>query len=365
MQNVMTIQEQDEIQLAAFIKKHQIKSVLEFGTGKSTKLFDGLCERVVSFDTDPNYQDNKKASSNTSLHLWQGVADEFMEHYCRGMKIDMVFIDGPAGGENREPSYYLAQITNCRFIACHDSQREYESRWINKYLKNWALVDSTSTLSIYENKVLEAKVLIAMPMPRDFKMDFEAMRFSASAMKKGWHWLNCPSVEPTLARNMLIAWFLTKKEFTDFTHLFFLDADTVPPPNAIERLLLHDKDVVCGLTPLWLRKTIYWNVQIEEERNLHVTKLPTGLTKVRRVGGTTILIKRHVLEKLKFPYFKIVFPDTIEQAIETGPMTQGSDYYFCDRITEAGFEIYADPTILCKHVKQVDLLDLAVEFKET
>ena len=239
MNKEMAITELDKEVLTKFVEEHQIRRVLEFGMGKSTVLFDTLGVRTSSFETmyDIRNQYAKLTSNNVSSHIWNGTAtDKLVYDYCDDMVVDLVFIDGPEGGINREPSYILAKLTRARFIACHDAVREHESRWINKYLKDWTLVKSVYGLSIYENKPVEAKVLIATPMHRNYKMDTETDKFCTSSLKKGWLWLKCPSVEPTLARNMLITWFLLKKELADFTHIFFVDADTIPPFYYINKL---------------------------------------------------------------------------------------------------------------------------------
>jgi len=364
MENLMAITQADSNLLTEFIEEHRIKSVLEFGAGVSTKLFDDLGMKVESLETDLRHA--KAIASelkSISIYCWEGIVENYISNICQRSEAELVFIDGPEGGQNREPSYQLALMTKARFIACHDAQRDYEAKWIKKYLSTYTLVKANARLFIYEKRSCTAKVLLAMPMPKNFRMDFETMRFCTLSMKKEWHWLNCPSVEPTLGRNMLITWFLKKEELADYTHLFFLDADTVPPPNTIERLICHDKDMIGGLTPLWLRRQVYWNAQIEKDKMIPAQNLPIGITKVKRIGGTTTLIKRHVLESLDYPFFKIECPQSVDEAIKKGPILKGSDYYFCDKVCEAGFDIYVDPEILCKHIKLIDLLDLAVEFK--
>ncbi len=296
--------------------------------------------------------------------LRNGIITDGIKRNCKDFPADMVFIDGPAGGENREPSYQLAITTKARYIVCHDSQREYERRWIKTYLNDYTLIAVSNSISVYENKPMAAKVLIAMPMPRDVKVDFEAMSFCAASIRKGWHWLNCPSVEPTLGRNALIVQFLYEEKFKDFTHIFFIDADTVPPPDTIERLLVHDKDMVAGVTPLWVNGVINWNIQIDRKVNILLEELSEELVKIKRVGGSTILIKREVLEKLEYPFYEVLLAKTIEEVQKTGPMLQGSDYYFCDKVIKAGFEIFADPSVKCKHIKQIDLLELITKRKE-
>jgi len=59
------------------------------------------------------------------------------------------------------------------------------------------------------------------------------------------------------ARNEIVKFMMqdrtdkkTGQPLLPFTHLFFIDSDTIPPHDALEQLLKHDKDITSGLTPI-------------------------------------------------------------------------------------------------------------------
>ena len=81
-------------------------------------------------------------------------------------------------------------------------------------------------------------------------------------------------------------------------------------------------------------------------------KVPDKLFKVDNVGGTTILVRRKVLETIGWPYFKTTY------CREGSGIKESSDRHFARRAIEEGFDIWADPTIQCSHYQCLDLLEL-------
>jgi len=203
-----------------------------------------------------------------------------------------------------------------------------------------------------------AKILVATPLGKDVKIDTRTLMFLQEEMSHyaglGWKWTTRVAYPVADARNEMIDEFLKG----DYTHLFFLDADTIPPDNTISRLLEHDKDVVAGVTPVWLKEAC-WNYQIERDVKVHADLPRTELFRAARTGGTTILIKRHVLEKTKYPYYDC---EKCKSEITGNVEYKTDDYYFCDKLHEAGFELWIDPTIVCGHMQYVNLMDMF--FKE-
>jgi GT2 family glycosyltransferase len=204
-------------------------------------------------------------------------------------------------------------------------------------------------------------VLIAVPVPiktreiNDLLSGFcEAAAFRHIAVRESTH-----GRVPETVRNTIIHDFLNQPEYKRFTHLMFLDADTVPVnPYAIEKLLSHNKDVVAGITPIYWKQSQHftWNVKCMFEgglvRHLELEEMPTKPFTCLAVGGTTILLRRRVLEKLSPPYQKTIWNDDITA------FTQGEDFYFCDQIRQAGFDIWVDPDVVCRHFHTLDILDL-------
>lgn len=161
------------------------------------------------------------------------------------------------------------------------------------------------------------------------------------------------------ARNQCVDWFL--KQPLNLTHLFFVDADTVPPYDALEKLLSVDKDVVTGLTPMLQhdKEKDTWGtmynafkpVIYDDEGNpkTEVVDISGGIVPVHRFGGSCLLIKRKVFEKLERPYFKFELKDNGLDHVKS------EDIYFADKARDAGFELWAHTGVMCGHYKQVRL----------
>lgn len=204
----------------------------------------------------------------------------------------------------------------------------------------------------------EFPVLIGVPVPTmDHKVNSGLSVFMAGCtMRHIAEPYGQPSRDATPGRNKIIRDFLTNPQYQSMTHLLFMDADTCPiNPYAIERMLGHQRDVVAGVTPILMTNTklptLWWNVVPEGGKgNMPINQLPKEPFKADKVGGTTILVHRRVLEKLEPPYQK---PTYDENHIE---FKQSEDYYFCDKIRAAGFNIWVDPTIMCHHWHTMDMM---------
>jgi hypothetical protein len=114
-------------------------------------------------------------------------------------------------------------------------------------------------------------------------------------------------------------------------------------PDIVERLVLHDVDVVA---PLCLQRAspyphvVYEGEDFDAEQGTHILhrNLPKeGLHEVYAVGGAGLLVKKHVLEAIGDPYF-----ETFGK--------QNEDLEFCRKIRNAGFKIHVDCSTLLGHI---------------
>lgn len=148
-----------------------------------------------------------------------------------------------------------------------------------------------------------------------------------------------------------------------YDYLLSLEQDVIPPLNVIESLLRHNKEVVSGiyynyfkkpdgkrlLQPLVYKELIeqekeklkwYKDIQLEEgplRRQCTSNEVEGGeLIKLKACGLGCVLIHRDVLEKVKFRY------ELNKNCFD--------DMYFCGDAGTAGFEIYADTSVKCKHM---------------
>jgi len=130
-------------------------------------------------------------------------------------------------------------------------------------------------------------------------------------------------------------------------YIFFIDDDVLPPMDTLVKLLKHDKDIVAGLYfakqrphfPQMFRKS-----KKAKGRYDSIIEYPKDdLLEIDACGAGCMLIKKEVFDKLKKPFF---------QYIPRGENTprMGEDFYFCEKAKKAGFKIYCDTSIVCKHI---------------
>jgi hypothetical protein len=154
-------------------------------------------------------------------------------------------------------------------------------------------------------------------------------------------------------RNKIVKRFLQ----TDDDYLMMIDDDVVPLFNPA-LFVFADKDVI-GF-PAKVRqgdRQLNWvayilNPDRHEYAPVDFSKVEQDieLLKVDAVGTGCILIHRRVLENIKAP-FHIHFD-------EDGILTMGTDFAFCERAKEAGFEIFTTPRRVCEHFKELGMLDM-------
>jgi hypothetical protein len=125
-----SLTEKDWAYMQEVIAKHKVKTVLEFGAGLSTLLLNEMGLLVITHETSQPWIDKIKALNPAcDIRLWDGKSDA---PYYLGT--DLAFVDGPAGGRNREISTKLAAAA-AKIVIIHDANREFERQWQDKYLK--------------------------------------------------------------------------------------------------------------------------------------------------------------------------------------------------------------------------------------
>jgi len=134
---------------------------------------------------------------------------------------------------------------------------------------------------------------------------------------------------------------------SDCTHLYFHDADMIPPSDIIDRLLAHDRDIASGLYLIRTYTEPLAPVMLTLEQGRTGIYLgQTGIftegdtQEVLGVGMGCMLIRRSVLES-------VGFRKTDEYTIDS----LAEDYQFCLDAQEAGFQKpLIDLTLPCWHV---------------
>lgn len=119
-----------------YIVKHEITSVLEFGSGISTILFNNLGVDVVSYETDPVYLRRIKSYNlaNVEFRLWDNITASINGVF--GLSL----VDGAMPRMN-QLSY---AIKHSRYIAIDDFSDKESSEGLYPMVKDLTRLDDES-----------------------------------------------------------------------------------------------------------------------------------------------------------------------------------------------------------------------------
>lgn len=129
------ITDKDWLFMQEVLKKYNVKSILEFGAGLSTLLFATMADRILTFETQQGWINKIKSMATDKNHFlkWDGKKLDINEDDFKDLKFDLCFVDGPAGGSNREFSHkYASEMATV--VIVHDAGRQWERKWQEKYL---------------------------------------------------------------------------------------------------------------------------------------------------------------------------------------------------------------------------------------
>jgi len=146
-------------------------------------------------------------------------------------------------------------------------------------------------------------------------------------------------------------------------YLLFIDDDMTFLPNTLEELLSHKKDVV-GVNSysrcLPPSSTVGLmdkdgNYMHPDKHTDYEMKIPSRLFKAYFVGTGIMLIKMEVFNKIEKPYFEFIVD-------KNGQVLHGEDGSFCNKVKQAGMDIWCDPEIECGHLGEYEYKKPKEEF---
>lgn len=168
----------------------------------------------------------------------------------------------------------------------------------------------------------------------------------------------------TRARNSLAALFLAQPQFT---HLLFLDADVVLPPQGLAQMLAAQKDVIGAPVALKGRDSAGGRIfnfgrSLGEDGELVV---------VERIGTAALLLSRAAVraladgaerEGLVYGPMNVrpgdtsatVQYDIFRVGVEDGEYLS-EDYWACHALRKLGYRIYMHPAVLTRHHGMVEV----------
>lgn len=160
------------------------------------------------------------------------------------------------------------------------------------------------------------------------------------------------------ARNGIVEDFLK----TDCDILWFLDSDVVPPVHVLDLITKYGEqwDIAGAPYPIFMAsgnkdegRQVVFTAYKKINGGLRPTDIPiSGHGFVDGLATGCLMIRREVFEKLTKPYFEFKFDP------ETRAPTEGEDLGFCRKAAEVGYQFFTDFSMVCKHYKNVELLEV-------
>lgn len=131
----------------------------------------------------------------------------------------------------------------------------------------------------------------------------------------------------TAARNNL-----TQQALDSFgaDYMLWLDSDMTFPPDVLQRLLAHGKDIV-GAT--YCRRVPPYNLLGKEKGDF----AKSGLVEMLTMPGGCMLIRADVYRKLKWPWYFETY-----NVVKGENKAHSEDYNFCGKAIKAGYRIWCD-----------------------
>lgn len=162
------------------------------------------------------------------------------------------------------------------------------------------------------------------------------------------------------ARNAIVEEFLA----TDCDMLWFLDSDVIPPENVLDLITEHGDNWKCAGAPYPVFITpsgydcpqIVFTTYSRDESGMRATHVPLAPGAPMWVDGVAtgcIFVRREVFAAMQKPYFEFHYRK------EDMHIEYGEDLSFCRKVSDLGYRFLVDFSMVCRHLKSVDLLDVS------
>ncbi len=158
------------------------------------------------------------------------------------------------------------------------------------------------------------------------------------------------------ARNGIVKRFLEDER--KFTHLWQIDDDCVPSPNAYQ-MVLHDKNIISGVVYIWKDGAPFALILEQDATGEYkqdkeaIGKLNNGerLVQVDTTGTGCFIVKREVYENLVADWFRYGYNNI-------GIMDKGQDFVFFAKCGEIGYTTWIDGNVQVGHYKNINILEI-------
>ncbi len=139
-------------------------------------------------------------------------------------------------------------------------------------------------------------------------------------------------------RNLIADWVVR-----GFDYLLAVDHDVTFQPDTLKKMLQHNVDVVSGVYRQRVPEQHIEIYDMNQQRMKIEALVGRGLVQIGGCGFGCVLVKKEVFVKVGYPQFEY------HPALDHNN-TISEDNDFCKKVTNAGFSIWCDPSILCGHI---------------
>jgi hypothetical protein len=135
-------------------------------------------------------------------------------------------------------------------------------------------------------------------------------------------------------------------------YLWFIDDDTVPPPNSLKRMIYildnyPDVGIVGGVyvtrDPVQPQPVIFRGMGMGS----YWSWKAGDIFEVTGMGAGCMLVRVSILKELPRPWFKFDINDSNDPLVASTSVSE--DIWFCNLVRKAGHKIFAHGGILCDH----------------
>ncbi|MFZ9845152.1 MAG: hypothetical protein ACO3E4_06620 [Candidatus Nanopelagicaceae bacterium] len=134
--------------------------------------------------------------------------------------------------------------------------------------------------------------------------------------------------------------------------ILWIDSDIAFTPNDAIKLIKSDKQIISGAYLLASGEVTVYPKLLGAGYTFEKVKKMTKLTTIAGCGFGFLAVKQGVFESLTRPWFQAA---TITNDKGFSFPLMGEDLSWCKRVTDAGFEIWFDPTVKVTHHKMMKL----------
>lgn len=170
---------------------------------------------------------------------------------------------------------------------------------------------------------------------------FKSLFASDVRTDPGMEIVSLPTPSQTVTGNLNVDHALAKGA----TEILHLDVDQAVPKDVLARMRAHNKDIVSALTPLRMEPYDWSMFKFlpDGQRGATREQPVRRLQRVDAVGCGCMLVQAHVYRSLRPPWFCTECDDLGMR------MVRSSDFFFFQKVKEAGYEVWVDTTLESGH----------------